>query len=397
MSDGLLLHPLAWVAGSDALEKNVLNIGYMPLSDCASLVVAATQGFAQPYGLTLNLQRQTSWAGISDKLLSGELDVAHSLYGMIYAIQLGISGAAATDMAVLMGLNQNGQSINLSQPLKDAGVTSTSALKQRVHQSGTKLTFAQTFPTGTHAMWLYYWLASQGIHPLQDVNSVVVPPPQMLAHLEAGRIDGFCVGEPWCANAVDQAQGFTLATSQSIWPDHPEKVLACTREFVEQNPNTARVLVMAILEASRFIEESRENRLSTAKLLSSTEYLDAPLASIEPRLLGDYSDGLGNRWQDEHALRFHNKGAANFPYLSDGMWFITQFRRWGLLREDPEYLAVAQQVQQLELYGAAASALDIQLPGTPMRSSRLLDGCVWDGSDPAAYARSFALHALNDH
>ena len=397
MSDGLLLHPLAWVAGSDALEKNVLNIGYMPLSDCASLVVAATQGFAQPYGLTLNLQRQTSWAGISDKLLSGELDVAHSLYGMIYAIQLGISGAAATDMAVLMGLNQNGQSINLSQPLKDAGVTSTSALKQRVHQSGTKLTFAQTFPTGTHAMWLYYWLASQGIHPLQDVNSVVVPPPQMLAHLEAGRIDGFCVGEPWCANAVDQAQGFTLSTSQSIWPDHPEKVLACTREFVEQNPNTARVLVMAILEASRFIEESRENRLSTAKLLSSTEYLDAPLASIEPRLLGDYSDGLGNRWQDEHALRFHNKGAANFPYLSDGMWFITQFRRWGLLREDPDYLAVAQQVQQLELYGAAASALDIQLPGTPMRSSRLLDGCVWDGSDPAAYARSFALHALNDY
>ncbi|WP_324831890.1 CmpA/NrtA family ABC transporter substrate-binding protein [Pseudomonas saxonica] len=397
MSDGLLLHPLAWVAGSDALEKNVLNIGYMPLSDCASLVVAATQGFAQPYGLTLNLQRQTSWAGISDKLLSGELDVAHSLYGMIYAIQLGISGAAATDMAVLMGLNQNGQSINLSQPLKDAGVTSTSALKQRVHQSGTKLTFAQTFPTGTHAMWLYYWLASQGIHPLQDVNSVVVPPPQMLAHLEAGRIDGFCVGEPWCANAVNQAQGFTLATSQSIWPDHPEKVLACTREFVEQNPNTARVLVMAILEASRFIEESRENRLSTAKLLSSTEYLDAPLASIEPRLLGDYSDGLGNRWQDEHALRFHNKGAANFPYLSDGMWFITQFRRWGLLREDPDYLAVAQQVQQLELYGAAASALDIQLPGTPMRSSRLLDGCVWDGSDPAAYARSFALHALNDY
>lgn len=397
MSDGLLLHPLAWVAGSNALEKNVLNIGYMPLSDCASLVVAATQGFAQPYGLTLNLQRQTSWAGISDKLLSGELDVAHSLYGMIYAIQLGISGAAATDMAVLMGLNQNGQSINLSQPLKDAGVTSTSALKQRVHQSGTKLTFAQTFPTGTHAMWLYYWLASQGIHPLQDVNSVVVPPPQMLAHLEAGRIDGFCVGEPWCANAVDQAQGFTLTTSQSIWPDHPEKVLACTREFVEQNPNTARVLVMAILEASRFIEESRENRLSTAKLLSSTEYLDAPLASIEPRLLGDYSDGLGNRWQDEHALRFHNKGAANFPYLSDGMWFITQFRRWGLLREDPDYLAVAQQVQQLELYGAAASALDIQLPGTPMRSSRLLDGCVWDGSDPAAYARSFALHALNDY
>ena len=397
MSDGLHMHSLAWVGGSDAPEKNALNIGYMPLTDCASMVVAATQGFGQPYGLTLNLRRQTSWAGINDKLLSGELDAAHSLYGMIYAIQLGISGAAATDMAILMGLNQNGQSINLSQPLKEAGVTSASALQQHAHQKGTKLTFAQTFPTGTHAMWLYYWLASQGIHPLQDVNSVIVPPPQMLAHLEAGRIDGFCVGEPWSAHAVEHGQGFTLTTSQAIWPDHPEKVLACTREFVEQNPNAARALVMSVLDASRFIEKSLENRRSTAQLLSCSEYLDAPLSSVEPRLLGEYCDGLGNRWHDAHSLRFHNNGATNFPYLSDGMWFLTQFRRWGLLREDPDYLAVTSQVQQTELYSAAATALNIPVPDTAIRSSRLLDGSVWNGADPAGYARSFTLHALNDH
>ncbi len=390
------LHALAWVAGSDAPEKNVLNLGFMPLSDCASVVVAATQGFAQPYGLTLNLKRQSSWAGLSDKLLCGELDAAHSLYGMVYALQLGISGAPATDMAVLMGLNQNGQSINLSQPLKEAGVTTASALNVRAHQSGSKLTFAQTFPTGTHAMWLYYWLASQGIHPLQDVNSVVVPPPQMLAHLQAGRIDGFCVGEPWGAHAIAHEQGFTVTTSQAIWPEHPEKVLASTRAFVEEYPNTARALVMAVLEASRFIEESPENRRSTAQLLSASEFLDAPVSSIEPRLLGRYSDGLGASWHDDHALRFHANGAANFPYLSDGMWFMTQFRRWGLLREDPDYLAVAHQVQQLELYSRAAGSLEIGLPASPMRSSQLLDGSVWDGSDPAAYARSFALHALSD-
>jgi nitrate/nitrite transport system substrate-binding protein len=313
---------------------------------------------------------------------------------MVYAIQLGISGAPASDMAVLMGLNQNGQSINLSQPLKDASVTTGGALQQRAHQSGSPLTFAQTFPTGTHAMWLYYWLASQGIHPLKDVNSVVVPPPQMLAHLQAGRIDGFCVGEPWGAHAIAEGQGFTVSTSQALWPDHPEKVLACTREFVERYPNTARALVMAVLEASRFIEESPENRRSTAQLLSASEFLDAPVTSIEPRLLGRYSDGLGNSWQDEHALRFHAKGAANYPYLSDGMWFMTQFRRWGLLREEPDYLAVAQQVQQLELYGRAASSLEIALPASALRSSTLLDGSVWDGSDSAAYARSFALHAL---
>ncbi|CAI8700135.1 two-component system, oxyanion-binding sensor [Pseudomonas sp. IT-93MI4] len=388
--------PLAWVNGSDAPEKSVINLGFMALSDCASVVVAATQGFAQPYGLTINLKRQASWATLRDKLVSGELDVAHSLYGLIYAVHLGIGGVAPSDMAVLMGLNQNGQSLNLSHGLQQLGVTSPEALDRQAHQTRAKLTFAQTFPTGTHAMWLYYWLASQGIHPLQDVDSVVVPPPQMVAHLQAGRIDGFCVGEPWAASAVQQDLGFTLATSQSIWPDHPEKVLGCTRVFVEQYPNTARALVMAILEASRFIEQNPENRRSTAQLLSAPEYLDAPLPCIEPRFLGDYADGLGNRWQDPHALRFHGNGEVNLPYLSDGMWFMTQFRRWGLLREDPDYLAVARQVQQLDIYREAATAVGIAAWGKEMRSSQLLDGKVWDGSDPAGYARSFKLHALSD-
>ncbi|MEN5045530.1 MULTISPECIES: CmpA/NrtA family ABC transporter substrate-binding protein [Pseudomonas] len=387
--------PLAWVNGSDAPEKSVINLGFMALSDCASVVVAATQGFAQPYGLTINLKRQASWATLRDKLVSGELDVAHSLYGLIYAVHLGIGGVAPSDMAVLMGLNQNGQSLNLSHGLQQLGVTSPEALDRQAHQTRAKLTFAQTFPTGTHAMWLYYWLASQGIHPLQDVDSVVVPPPQMVAHLQAGRIDGFCVGEPWAASAVQQDLGFTLATSQSIWPDHPEKVLGCTRAFVEQYPNTARALVMAILEASRFIEQNPENRRSTAQLLSAPEYLDAPLSCIEPRFLGDYADGLGNRWQDPHALRFHGNGEVNLPYLSDGMWFMTQFRRWGLLREDPDYLAVARQVQQLDIYREAATAVGVAAWGKEMRSSQLLDGKVWDGSDPAGYARSFKLHALS--
>ena len=389
--------PLAWVHGSDAPEKSSLDLGFMALTDCASLVVAATQGFAQPYGLTLNLKRQASWANLRDKLVSGELDAAHSLYGLIYAVHLGIGGVAASPMAVLMGLNQNGQGINLSHGLQQQGVITPEALKGHVHQSRTKLTFAQTFPTGTHAMWLYYWLASQGIHPLQDVNSVVVPPPQMVAHLQAGRIDGLCVGEPWCASAVQQNQGFTLATSQAIWPDHPEKVLGCTQAFADAYPNTARVLVMAILEASRFIEQSRENRRSTAQLLSASEYLDAPVGCIEPRLLGHYDDGLGNHWQDPHALRFFADGEVNLPYLSDGMWFMTQFRRWGLLREDPDYLGVARQVQQLALYRQAATAVGVPANAQDMRSSLLIDGKIWDGSDPAAYARSFRLHALADH
>ncbi len=383
---------LAWVAGSDAPEKNVLELGFMALADSAPLIVAATQGFAQPYGLTLNLRRQASWAGLRDKLLSGELDAAQMLYGQVYGIHLGL-GSPVTPMAILMGLNQNGQSITLSQALRAAGVTDGEALRSRTHQSGARLTLAHTFPTGTHALWLYYWLASHGIHPLTDVHSVVVPPAQMVTHLRAGRIDGFCAGDPWGAHAVDESLGFTVATSQSIWPDHPEKVLGVTRAFVDQCPNSARALTMALLEACRFIDQGLENRRSTAQLLSATEFVNAPVATLEPRFLGQYQDGLGHAWLDAHPLRFFADGAVNMPYLSDGMWFLTQFRRWGFLRNDPQYHEIASQVHQLALYREAAGALGIAIPEA-MRRSTLLDGKVWDGREPAAYAHGFDLHAL---
>jgi nitrate/nitrite transport system substrate-binding protein len=390
-------HALAWVSGSDAPERSIVNLGFMPLTDCASLIVAATQGFAQPYGLTLQVHRQPSWSALRDNLRNGELDAAHSLYSMIYGLQLGLGSPAATDMAVLMGLAQNGQSINLSAALAEEGITTAEALALRSQKPGqSALMLAHTLPTGTHALWLYYWLAAKGIHPLNDVNTAVVPPPLMVEHLRAGRIDGYCVGEPWGASAIEQGLGFTLATTQSIWPDHPEKVLACTREFAEQNPNTARALICALLDASRFIEESLENRRSTAHLISGASYVNAPVTAIEPRMLGQYSNGLGQTWQDEHPLSFFRQGEVNMPYLSDGMWFMTQFRRWGLLRHDPDYLAIAQQVQQLDLYREAAERVGVALPEHTLRSATLLDGRVWDGQNPAAYARSFALHALAD-
>jgi nitrate/nitrite transport system substrate-binding protein len=300
-------------------------------------------------------------------------------------------------MAILMGLCQNGQAINLSEPLKQAGVTSAEVLVARVRQAGAKLTFAQTFPCGTHAMWLYYWLASQGIHPLEDVNTVVVPPSQMVAHLKAARIDGFCAGGPWGALAVEEEQGFTLATSQMIWADHPEKVLGVTREFVEQYPNTSRALTMAVLEASRFIDQNEANKRSTAQLISGSDYVDAPLSAIQPRFLGQYQDGLGNAWLDPNPLRFFADGQVTMPWLSDGIWFMTQFRRWGLLKDDPDYLAVAQRIHQLDLYRDAASALGITVSASTMRSSVLLDGTRWDGSDPAGYANSFTIRTPRDN
>jgi nitrate/nitrite transport system substrate-binding protein len=382
-----------WAAGSDAPEKKTLRVGFIPLTDCAPVVMAAVKKFDEKYGITIIPSKESSWASVRDKLLSGELDAAHVLYGMVYGLQLGVSGPQR-EMAVLMTLNNNGQAITLSNQLKAAGVTDGASLKKVITASpqGT-YTFAQTFPSGTHAMWLYYWLANAGIDPFADVRNVVVPPPQMVVNMKIGNMSGYCVGEPWNQRAILDGIGFTAATSQQIWPDHPEKVLGTTSSWVSANGNAARALTAAVLEASRWIDASDENRRETAKTIAARAYINTAVETIEGRMLGHYQDGLGKTWQDAHAMRFFNDGAVSYPWLSDGIWFLTQQKRWGLLKSDPDYLAVARQINRSELYTQAATAVGgISVPTSPMRSSTLIDGKVWDGSDPAAYANSFAIH-----
>ncbi len=382
-----------WAAGSDAPEKKTLRVGFIPLTDCAPVVMAAVKKFDEKYGITIIPSKESSWASVRDKLLSGELDAAHVLYGMVYGLQLGVSGPQR-EMAVLMTLNNNGQAITLSNQLKAAGVTDGASLKKVIAASpqGT-YTFAQTFPSGTHAMWLYYWLANAGIDPFADVRNVVVPPPQMVVNMKIGNMSGYCVGEPWNQRAILDGIGFTAATSQQIWPDHPEKVLGTTSAWVSANGNAARALTAAVLEASRWIDASDENRRETAKTIAARAYINTAVETIEGRMLGHYEDGLGKRWQDAHAMRFFNDGAVSYPWLSDGIWFLTQQKRWGLLKSDPDYLAVARQINRSDLYKQAATAVGgISVPTSQMRSSTLIDGKVWDGSDPAAYANSFAIH-----
>jgi len=385
------LRSAAWAAGSDAPEKKDLKIGFIPLTDCASVVMAGELGLYKKYGLNVEVTKEASWAAVRDKLTNGELDAAHVLYGLIYGVHLGIGGPKR-DMAVLMNLNHNGQAISLSNQLKDKGVTDGASLKKLVDAEKREYTFAQTFPTGTHAMWLYYWLAANGINPLADVKTIVVPPPQMVANMRVGNMDGFCVGEPWNARAIYDKIGFTAATSQEIWKDHPEKVLGTTAEFVQKYPNTARAMLMAVLEASKYIDTTA-NRSSVAKIIASKSYVNAPEEVIEGRFLGEYDNGIGKKWKDPNYMKFHDDGAVNFPYLSDGMWFLTQHRRWGLLTSDPDYLAVAKQINQVELYQQAAAQLKIAVPKDPMRSSKLIDGGVWDGKNPKQYAGGFKIKA----
>ena len=386
------LRAAVYAQGSDKPEKEEVKIGFIPLTDCASVVMASVLGIDKKYGVKIVPSKEASWAGVRDKLVNGDLDFAHVLYGLVYGVHLGVSGPKK-DMAVLMTLNNNGQAITLSKKLADKGAIDGPSLNKAMAVEKREYTFAQTFPTGTHAMWLNYWLAANGINPVQDVKSIVVPPPQMVANMRIGNMDGFCVGEPWGQRAIMDGIGITAITTQDIWKDHPEKVLGCTAEFAKKNPNTARAVTAAILEASRWIDSSLQNKNKMAETIADKSYVNTSVDAINQRILGRYTNGLGRNWDDPNHMKFYGDGAVGFPYLSDGMWFLTQHKRWGLLKAHPDYLKVATEINQIELYKQAAAASKTPVPKETMRTSKLMDGVVWDGRNPQAYADGFKVKA----
>ena len=386
------LRAAVWAQGSDKPEKEEVKIGFIPLTDCASVVMASVLGIDKKYGVKIVPSKEASWAGVRDKMVNGDLDFAHVLYGLVYGVHLGIAGPKK-DMAVLMTLNNNGQAITLSKKLADKGAVDGPSLAKMMATEKREYTFAQTFPTGTHAMWIYYWMAASGINPLKDAKSIVVPPPQMVANMRIGNMDGFCVGEPWGQRAIMDGIGVTAITTQDIWKDHPEKVLGTTSEFVQKNPNTCRAVTAAILEAGRWIDTGLQNKNKMAETIADKSYVNTSVDAINQRILGRYTNGMGKNWDDPNFMKFYNDGAVNFPYLSDGMWFTTQHKRWGLIKEHPDYLKVATEINRIDLYKQAATASKTPVPKDTMRTSKLMDGVVWDGKNPKAYADSFKVHA----
>jgi nitrate/nitrite transport system substrate-binding protein len=213
----------------------------------------------------------------------------------------------------------------------------------------------------------------------------------MVANMRVGNMDGYCVGEPWGHRAIADGIGITAITTQDIWRDHPEKVLGTSAEWVRKYPNTARALTAAVLEAGKWIDASLSNKNKMAETIADKSYVNTSVDVINQRILGRYQNGLGKTWDDPNYMKFFNDGAVNFPYLSDGMWFLTQQKRWGLLKSDVDYLAVAKQINQIDLYKDAAGMAKVSVPKDPMRSSKLVDGAVWDGKNPQAYAASFNI------
>jgi nitrate/nitrite transport system substrate-binding protein len=354
--------------------------------------MASVLGIDKKYGVKIIPSKEASWAGVRDKLVNGELDIAHVLYGLIYGVHMGTSGPKK-DMAILMSLNNNGQAITLSKKLADKGAVDAASLAKLMATGQARIHLRPDL-SHRHPRHVAVLLAGQRRHqPVQGRQGHRVPPPQMVANMRVGNMDGFCVGEPWGHRAIMDGIGITAVTTQDIWKDHPEKVLGTTADFVKKYPNTARAVTAAILEAGRWIDSGLQNKNKMAETVADKSYVNTSVDAINQRILGRYQNGLGKTWDDPNHMKFYNDGAVNFPYLSDGMWFLTQHKRWGLIKDHPDYLAVAKQINHIDLYKQAALASKTPVPKDVMRTSKFIDGVVWDGKDPKKYADSFKVRA----
>ncbi|HEY0332128.1 MAG TPA: CmpA/NrtA family ABC transporter substrate-binding protein [Stenotrophomonas sp.] len=338
-------------------EPDVLRVAYMPLIDCAPLVAASRLGLDLQYGVRLQLQRQASWAAVRDRLVSGEVDAAHLLGSLVHAIELGIAGPQAP-MAWLLTLNQNGQAITLSTPLAHA-LQSGQALPVALATAGRRVVFAQTFPTGTHALWLYDWLAASGVDPMREVGLVSLPPQSMPDALAAGDIDGYCSGEPWADAAEARSIGLRVVRSGERWPAHPEKVLACRRDLAALQPERVEQLTACVLAACRWLDADPANRATCAAWLAEEAVIGAPVDRLVACLQASPNDPA--------ALAFHRHGAVNFPWLSDGQWFVGQFARWGWCQPDAVSEAHLRDIHRLETYRAAAARIGVTAPAQDWR------------------------------
>ncbi len=412
---------------TDNLEKTQLTLGFIPLTDCAPLVVAKEKGMFERHGLQVTLSKETSWANIRDKVAIGILDGAHMLAPMALGMSCGI-GPVHKPMVTALSLDLNGNAITLSNALyarmlalapeqAPHPATSAQALRRvidaRRSEGAPPLTFATVFPTATHTYELRYWMGAAGIDPDLDVRLVVVPPPQMNGRMQSGEIDGFCVGEPWNAAAVHAGIGRTVITKYELWNNSPEKVFGVTQEWAEQYPNTHRAVLMALLEAARWLDQPQHRREAVA-LLARSRYVNAPEEVVAMSLTGTYRYAADEAPRAQPDFNVFHRYAANFPWRSHAVWFLTQMVRWQQLALPADFHAIAAAVYRPDLYREAAAALGINAPEvdykaegehpTPwqlegadgpiaMGPDAFVDGRRFDPMDPQGYLEGFGTAA----
>jgi nitrate/nitrite transport system substrate-binding protein len=380
---------------SEGPEVTDIKIGIIALTDCSPFVIAHEKGFFKKYGINATISKGASWAAIRDSLSNGDIQCTHMLIGMPIASTMGLLGSPKKPMIVPWIVNRNGQAITLKSDLKGKVAADPKALKPIVDAAktaGTPMTFAMTFPPGTHAMWMRYYLGAGGIDPDKDIALATVPPPQMVANMKVGKMDGFCVGEPWNARAIADGIGFTSLATQAIWKDHPEKVCAFTEEFAEKNPKTVKAVLKALHEASVWLDDLA-NRPEQAKIVSAASYINCPEEIILGRMLGKYDYGDGRVEEDPNYMIFSQRN-CNYPQEKYCTWWLSQFRRWGMVEGAPDYAGVAKQVMRSDIYEEAMKELGYTHAGANMEPETLFDGVTFDPAKPEEYAASFAIKSL---
>jgi two-component system, oxyanion-binding sensor len=371
-------------------------VGFIPLLDCASLMVAAERGFAAQEGLDLRLVRETSWANIRDRLIVGHFDAAHMLAPMAIASTLGIGQLKSPFVApISLGLGGNAITVSLAlwEQMVEQGaaigeftLAQGAALKRvivaRERAGREPLTFGMVYPFSCHNYELRYWLASAGIDPDRDLRLAVIPPPFLADALRVGQIDGFCVGEPWNSVAVDAGVGAIVTPTTALWPLSPEKVLGCRAEWAQRYPEPLANLLRAVYRAAQWTQQP-ENHEEVARLLAAPGYVGCSAGLLHRALAGRLALLPGATpvaLDDFFVPARHN---ATFPWVSQAIWMYQQMVRWRQIEPLPEHAAAARATYRPDLYRAALAHLDVNIPGADLKTEHFFDGHTFD---PAASA-----------
>ncbi|MEW9854594.1 CmpA/NrtA family ABC transporter substrate-binding protein [Novosphingobium sp. M1R2S20] len=413
------------------VEKPVLKLGFIKLTDMAPLAIAKEKGFFAEEGLNVTLEPQANWKVLLDGVIGGQLDAAHMLAGQPIAATLGLGTQA--NLIAPISLDLNGNAITLSNRVygmlepslpkgadgKPAHPISAAALKPVVtsfRQQGKPFKMGMVFPVSTHNYELRYWLAAGGLNPGYytpgdtggtvgaDVQLSVTPPPQMPATLEAGTIEGYSVGEPWNQAAVQKKIGVPVITDDQIWHDNPEKVLGLREDFAQKYPATTAAMLRAIIKAQQWLDaDGGKNRAEAVKILSQSSYVGADPEVIAASMTGKFTFAPGDTRDAKGFNIFFDKNAG-YPFYSDAIWTMTQMRRWGQIpadHEDSWYLEKAKAVYRPDLYLAAAQPLAEkgvipaeaipQTDGFKPVDNGFIDKVPYDGHKPNAYIQSLKI------
>jgi nitrate/nitrite transport system substrate-binding protein len=355
------------------LEKKDLKIGFIAITCATPLIMADPLGFYKKEGLNVQLNKTAGWALIRDKMLNKEHDASHFLSPMPLAISMGL-GSVAQPMRVATVQNINGQAITLALKHKD----------NRDPRNWKGFKFAIPFEYSMHNFLLRYYLAEAGLNPDTDVQLRVVPPPEMVANLRAGNIDGFLGPDPFNQRAVFDEIGFIHILSKDIWDGHPCCAFGVSEEFIKQNPNTFAALYRSVLSAAAMARDPK-NRELIAKVIAPTAYLNQPETVLNQVLSGKFADGLGGIKNVPDRTDFDP-----VPWQSMAVWMLTQMKRWGYIKGDVNYRQIAEQVFLLTDAKKQMKLLDQKVPEGAYKKYKIM-GKEFDPASAAAYADSFAI------